>query len=58
MKKKLSKKLTLCKETLKVLEGQGLQAANGGEQSAVCESGYPCISWIIECAIDSNPPCM
>ena len=57
MKKQL-KKLTLCKETLKVLKEQGLRDVNGGTGTEWCSINRCPISWGPNgptCDPESNP---
>jgi hypothetical protein len=54
MKKSL-KKLTLCRETLQVLDGQ-LQTVAGGNPSTACNTIYPCTSVDVVCRPTTGCP--
>ena len=56
--KKQIRKLTLCKETLKVLREQGLRDVNGGTGTELCSINRCPISWGPNgptCDPESNP---
>ncbi len=55
--KKQPRKLTLCKETLKGLDEQGLRDVNGGTGTLQCSFDRCPYSWVTGplCAIDSDP---